>query len=129
MAPDTDTDPSPEADPTAPLAFTNVTAASGIGYEVGFLSPEDLDAVFPAIPTSGAAPNTEAAGARVIVTTASNKQLQEIIIGSNFLSQNPTEQVFGLGTDSLANFTVAWSDGSEFSLTDVASRQTLVIVQ
>ena len=45
----------------------------------------------------GLPPNTEAAGARIFVTTGEKRQMREIIIGSNFISQNPTVQIFGLG--------------------------------
>jgi hypothetical protein len=46
----------------------------------------------------GLPPNTEAAGARVFATIGSRTQMREIMIGSNYTSQNPTLQVFGLGT-------------------------------
>lgn len=45
----------------------------------------------------GLPPNTEAAGARIYVTTADTTQMREIAIGNNFASQNPTVQVIGLG--------------------------------
>ncbi len=46
----------------------------------------------------GQAPNTEAAGARIFVQTGEKVQMREIMIGSNYTSQNPTVQVFGLDT-------------------------------
>jgi hypothetical protein len=48
----------------------------------------------------GLPPNTEAAGARIFATIGSRTQMREIMIGSNYTSQNPTVQVFGLGTDA-----------------------------
>jgi len=45
----------------------------------------------------GLPPNTEAAGARILVTTGSVTQMREVTIGSNYTSQNPAVQVFGLG--------------------------------
>jgi hypothetical protein len=45
----------------------------------------------------GLPPNTEAAGARIFATIGSRSQMREIMIGSNYTSQNPTVQVFGLG--------------------------------
>jgi hypothetical protein len=45
----------------------------------------------------GLAPNTEAAGARIYVTAGGVTQMREITIGSNYISQNPAVQHFGLG--------------------------------
>ena len=45
----------------------------------------------------GLPPNTEAAGARVLVTIGSRTQMREVMIGSNYTSQNPAIQSFGLG--------------------------------
>ncbi len=77
----------------------------------------------------GIPPNTEAAGARIILSSESTSQIREISIGSNFLSQNPAIQLFGLGSDTSADLTVSWPDGSETVMTDVASGQTLQIAQ
>ena len=46
----------------------------------------------------GLPPNTEAAGARVFVQVGDTRQMREIMIGSNYTSQNPTVQIFGLGS-------------------------------
>lgn len=45
----------------------------------------------------GNAPNTDAVGARIFVTVDGVTQMREVSIASNFTSQNPTEQIFGLG--------------------------------
>ena len=45
----------------------------------------------------GLPPNTEAAGARIFARIGDTTQMREIMIGSNYTSQNPTVQVFGLG--------------------------------
>lgn len=52
---------------------------------------------FLRVKLEGLPPNTEAAGARIFVTIGERTQMREIMIGSNYLSQNPTVQVFGLG--------------------------------
>ena len=52
---------------------------------------------------AGDAPNTQAAGARIKVTVDDITQTREITIGSNFTSQNPTTQLFGLGGEVRAN--------------------------
>jgi hypothetical protein len=51
----------------------------------------------------GAGRNTEAAGARIFLTIDTRTQMREIIVGSNYTSQNPTLQVFGLGNATVIN--------------------------
>ncbi len=77
----------------------------------------------------GTPPNTEASGARIILSSENTSQIREISIGSNFLSQNPAIQLFGLGSDSTADLTVSWPDGSETVMTSVSSGQILEITQ
>ncbi len=69
----------------------------------------------------GLPPNTEAAGARIFVTVGDVRQMREISIGSNYTSQNPTVQVFGLGdAESVDEILVEWppldSDGGPSQL-------------
>lgn len=83
---------------------------------------------FLKIELSGLALNTEAAGARIYVTANSTTQMREITIGSNFISQNPAIQTFGLGTSTLADAVrVEWPDGLETSIAAVTAGQTLSI--
>jgi hypothetical protein len=57
----------------------------------------------------GLPPNTEASGARIFVKTGDTQQMREIMIGSNFTSQNPSIQVFGLGlANSADEILVEW---------------------
>ncbi len=51
---------------------------------------------FLRVKLEGLSPNTEAAGARIIAVTGDTTQMREIMIGSNYTSQNPTVQIFGL---------------------------------
>ena len=77
---------------------------------------------------NGLPPNTEAAGARIRATVGDAEQLREIMIGSNFTSQNPALQIFGLGSSTQVDrLEVEWPDGTATSMTDVAQGQTLVI--
>jgi len=55
------------------------------------------------IKLEGLPPNTQAAGARIHVTVGQKRQMHEVTIGSNFASQNPTVQVFGLGEATAAD--------------------------
>ncbi len=74
---------------------------------------------------NGHAPNTAAAGARITVTVNGEDQLREIIIGSNFISQNPLVQVFGLGSNSQADISVEWPDGKTSSMANVAADELI----
>ena len=82
---------------------------------------------------NGRAPNTAAAGARIKLTVNGEDQLREIMIGSNFTSQNPLVQVFGLGSNSQANITVEWPpddqdpDGQTTTMNNVEANQLLTI--
>jgi hypothetical protein len=51
----------------------------------------------------GLPPNTEAAGARVFARTGDTEQMREVMIGSNYTSQNPTVQIFGLDSSTIVD--------------------------
>jgi len=64
---------------------------------------------FLRIRLEGLPPNTEAAGARITVRMGDNEYMREITIGSNYASQNPPVQIFGLGpTASVDEILVEW---------------------
>jgi hypothetical protein len=70
----------------------------------------------------GAPRNTEAVGARIRLTIGGNTQMREIAAGSNFTSQTPAVQVFGLGTASAADAVeIEWPDGATDSYSNVAA--------
>jgi len=84
-----------DAVPNSARLWENRTAAAGQN--------------FLRIRLEGAPPNTEAAGARIFVRIGETTQMREIIIGSNFTSQNPTVQVFGLGAaEAVDQILVEW---------------------
>ena len=80
---------------------------------------------FLRIKLRGIPPNTEAVGARILLTSDFVTQLREIMVGSNFVSQNPTMQVFGLGASTEADVTIEWPDGQQTFVLGVAHGQTL----
>lgn len=51
----------------------------------------------------GLPPNTQAAGARILVRTGETRQMREIMIGSNYTTQNPPVQIFGLDSAEFAD--------------------------
>lgn len=72
----------------------------------------------------GAGKNTEASGARIAVSTGDVTQTREIVIGSNFTSQNPTTQVFGLaGFETVDQVEITWPDGSQQTFQNVTANQ------
>jgi hypothetical protein len=74
------------------------------------------------------APNTRAVGARVYVTVGNMTQLREIHNGSNFVSQNPAEQHFGLNEALQAeSIRVIWPDGTETNRNNINSNQRLIV--
>jgi hypothetical protein len=83
-----------------------------------------------AVKLHGRAPNTEAAGARIFATVGTQTMMREIVIGNNFLSQNPANQFFGLGRFAQVDaLTVEWPDGQQTSHGIVAAGQTLTLDQ
>ena len=84
----------------------------------------------------GAAPNTDAIGARVTVTAdvggSSGEQTQHRLsqANSNFNSQNPPDLHFGLGEAAAADSVrVTWPGGTELVCADVAANQFIVLDQ
>ena len=64
-------------------------------------------------------PNWQAIGARVYVETPAGTQMREIRAGSNYVSQDPPEAHFGLGTaTSITQLTVVWPDGTTRTYSD-----------
>jgi hypothetical protein len=77
----------------------------------------------------GTGSNTECSGARIEVTVGNMTQTRELHIGSNFISQNPTQEIFGLGTAAQADSVrILWPDGSEETHQSVAANQTVEYV-
>jgi len=77
----------------------------------------------------GRAPNTAAAGARITLTAGGQDQMREITIGSNFTSQNPLVQTFGLGASTQADLAIEWPDGTATTRQNVAAAQLVTIRQ
>ena len=74
----------------------------------------------------GVAPNTSAIGARVYVSSGGVIQMREVSAGSNYVSQNPTEQHFGLNsTDTIDDIRVVWPDQTETSRIAISANQRI----
>ena len=78
-----------DAAPNSARLWENRTAAEGRN--------------FLRVKLEGLPPNTEAAGARIFAVFDGNVRMREIMIGSNYISQNPTVQIFGLGSATVVD--------------------------
>lgn len=83
---------------------------------------------FVTVKLNGLPPNTQAAGARIKATIGETTQMREIILGSNFISQNPADQVFGLGqAPQVDSLVIEWPDGEVTDFGIVQGNSQLVI--
>lgn len=76
----------------------------------------------------GESPNTQALGARVYVTVGEVQQMRELNANSNYVSQNPVEAHFGLGTaNNIDQLRIVWPGGVESIIENVDVNQFLII--
>ncbi|MFT7562125.1 MAG: hypothetical protein ACI93R_004060 [Flavobacteriales bacterium] len=79
---------------------------------------------------TGTTANVQGVGARIYVSTAGLEQMVELQLGNNYLSQNPVEAHFGLGTsEQIDTVRIVWPglEGLVTEMTNVESNQFLVI--
>lgn len=78
----------------------------------------------------GTCANTAAIGARVTAQAGGVSMLREVDGGSGFLSQPSLTIEFGLGAATVADVvTIAWPDGANQTLRDIAADQRLTVVE
>lgn len=78
----------------------------------------------------GSGRNTEAIGARVLVTTGDRTQERDIKAGSSYLSQNDLRAHVGLGSAAQADrVVVKWPDGRTDTMSDVAAGYIVTIAE
>ncbi len=71
----------------------------------------------------------DAIGARVTLTTAGSKQIDEVRSGGSFMSQNDFRLHFGLGKATAASLSVRWPDGKVESVPDVKAGGIVTVQQ
>ncbi|MCA8957159.1 MAG: CRTAC1 family protein [Planctomycetes bacterium] len=72
--------------------------------------------------------NVQGIGARIAVTANGTTQIRELRSGCNYVSQNPAEAHFGLAAAAVVDsLVVTWPDRTQTTLTNVRSRQHLVV--
>ena len=99
----------------APTTYRNIQANGNHWLQI------DLD---------GPPGNARGVGARVSVETPAGTQMREVVLGSNYLSQQPATLHFGLGAaTTVSAVTVAWpgSAGTETRLENINVDQRLTI--
>jgi hypothetical protein len=80
------------------------------------------------IQLEGEALNSEAAGARIYLTSNGITQMRELRVGSNYMSQNPVEAYFGIGTaTSIEKVRVVWPSGTEKILENIDANQLIFV--
>lgn len=74
-------------------------------------------------------PNPFAVGAKIQLQTIEGQQLRQVLLGSNFVSNNPLEQHFGFGEQSMPqSITVQWPDeSSKLIVGPISTNQTLSV--
>ena len=78
----------------------------------------------------GIAPNTEAIGARIHISSSGTTQIRELQSGNNYVSQNPAEAYFGLGNTTTADVVnVTWPNGQTSTYENVTGNQFLILEQ
>ena len=95
-----------------------------------FLNDHQNDNHYVSIDLVGTGANPEAIGARVTVTSASGSQIDEVRLGTAYLSQGPATLHFGLGEDdSISAIDVSWpgpgTPTSRVEMIEVDQRLTL----
>ncbi len=74
--------------------------------------------------------NSQALGARIYLKTGDIEQMRELRAGNNYVSQNPVEAHFGLGTaDTISELRIVWPDGEESLILDAEINQFLLITR
>jgi hypothetical protein len=93
-----------------------------------FLRNDGLTANWLDVKLIGPAPNVDEIGGRVKVTIGAVTQMRDIRCGNNFLSNDPSEAHFGLGSASTVNtLQVTWTDGQTTTMNNVPGNQRLVV--
>jgi hypothetical protein len=139
------------------LAFTNVSADWGLdhtgvsfGCAIADLDNDgDLDLVYAnldgpptivrndtttghrvAIRLQGLAPNRNAIGAEITLTTASHTQIRQVFGERGVVSSELADQVFGLGeTDTITALTVRWPRGHVTTYANPPADRLLIIAE
>jgi enediyne biosynthesis protein E4 len=85
---------------------------------------------FLSVSLAGTKSNRSAIGARAIVQTGAHRQIDEVMSGGSFYSQNDMTMYFGLGMASMVDrLEIRWPSGAVQEWTKIPSNQKLVITE
>lgn len=70
---------------------------------------------------------TDATGAKVIVTTSDMKQIQQVVSGGSYMSENDRRLSFGIGNALSADVEIFWPDGKVDQHKDLASNKIYMV--
>lgn len=85
---------------------------------------------FLAVSLTGATSNRSAIGARVTVETPRRKQIDEVMSGGSYYSQNDMALYFGLGNAlTVSRLEVRWPSGAVQEWRDVPANETVLIAE
>jgi hypothetical protein len=85
---------------------------------------------FLSVSLAGTKSNRSAIGARVAVEAAGRRQIDQVMSGGSFYSQNDMTLYFGLGTAStVTRLEIRWPSGDVQEWKDIAANQRLVITE
>src|SRR5207245_3154602 len=85
---------------------------------------------FLAVTLAGTKSNRSAIGARVAVQSAGRRQIDEVMSGGSFYSQNDMSLYFGLGKAAVVErLEVRWPSGTVQEWKDIKVNQRLVITE
>jgi hypothetical protein len=99
------------------------------GPNSGILFRNDLSSGnYLIIKLVGLPPNTAGSGAQIRATVGPVTQRRDLSIGNSYISQNPLEQHFGLGSATQVDqLIVTWPDGQQTDLGIVQANQRIVV--
>jgi hypothetical protein len=69
----------------------------------------------------------DAIGARITVTAAGHRQIDEVRSGGSYMSQNDFRLHFGIGSAKTADITIRWLDGTVENFKSAAEGEILTI--
>jgi hypothetical protein len=75
----------------------------------------------------GVKSNRSAIGSRVVATYGNRRQAQEVTAQASFYSSNDRRLHFGLGSATVADLTIRWTNGATENLASVSADQLIVV--
>ena len=114
-----------ERDGDIDIVITNNSADAIVYYRNDSINNNH----YLSIALAGGGTNRFGIGAHITVTTSVGAQVRELGGSNNFVSHNPLEVHFGLGSATLADVRVRWPDGSVSEQAGIDTDQLVIVSQ